>query len=125
MCGEFFHAFTQKPADTRAYSAALGHMSRRGPDYQRLENHARFFIGHTRLAIIDTSDAGAQPFWDTERRFVLSYNGEIYNHAELRRDLEARGVLDEPAEGSGHATGRDDLETDEQGCRERQRREVE
>ncbi len=67
-------------------------MSQRGPDYQRLEHHNGFVIGHTRLAIIDPSDAGNQPFWDTGRRFVLSYNGEIYNHAELRHELEVLGV---------------------------------
>ena len=92
MCGILFHAHAQRPAGPKAYSKALYHMRQRGPDHQSIENADGFVIGHTRLAIIDTSDAGAQPFWDAERRFVLSYNGEIYNHAELRKDLEARGV---------------------------------
>lgn len=64
----------------------------RGPDGQRLERGEAHVIGHTRLAIIDPTEAGAQPFHDREGRYVLSYNGEIYNHARLRRELETQGA---------------------------------
>jgi asparagine synthase (glutamine-hydrolysing) len=49
-------------------------------------------IGHRRLAIIDLSPAGHQPMVTADHRYVLSYNGEIYNYRALRADLEAEGV---------------------------------
>ena len=48
-------------------------------------------IGHRRLSIIDI-DGGAQPWVDDETGAVLTYNGEIYNHLQLRRELESNGV---------------------------------
>jgi asparagine synthase (glutamine-hydrolysing) len=46
---------------------------------------------HRRLAIIDTSSAGHQPFVSNDGRYVLTYNGELYNYVALREQLEARG----------------------------------
>ncbi len=48
-------------------------------------------LGHRRLSIIDTSSAGHQPFFSEDRRFVLTYNGEIYNYLEIKKELEAKG----------------------------------
>lgn len=50
-------------------------------------------LGHCRLAIIDTSDAGLQPMADPGGRFHLVFNGEIYNYIELRTQLRARGEV--------------------------------
>lgn len=50
-------------------------------------------LGHRRLAIIDTSDAGAQPMFHSNQRFALTFNGEIYNYREIRTELEARGEV--------------------------------
>jgi asparagine synthase (glutamine-hydrolysing) len=65
----------------------------RGPDGDGLwaSDDNRIVLGHRRLAIIDTSAAGAQPMKDATRRWIISFNGEIYNYAALRRELEALG----------------------------------
>ena len=49
-------------------------------------------LGHTRLAIIDLTEAGLQPFVSRDSEYVLTFNGEIYNYLELRKELEASGV---------------------------------
>ena len=48
-------------------------------------------LGHRRLSIIDTSSAGHQPFFSEDKRFALTYNGEIYNYLEIKKELEAKG----------------------------------
>ncbi len=67
--------------------ATLAH---RGPDGQGVWHGGAVHLGHRRLAIIDTSDAGAQPMlapWGS----AIVFNGEIYNHVELREELETAG----------------------------------
>lgn len=68
-------------------------MAHRGPDGQGTEVFAgppAAALGHRRLAIIDPSPAGAQPM-HFRRRWWITYNGELYNFRQLRRELEARG----------------------------------
>ena len=48
-------------------------------------------FGHRRLSIIDTTSAGHQPFFSADGRYVLTYNGEIYNYLEIKAELEAKG----------------------------------
>ncbi|MCB2199242.1 asparagine synthase (glutamine-hydrolyzing) [bacterium] len=62
----------------------------RGPDGRGTWIREGIGFGHRRLAIIDPRD-GAQPWVDEQGRGVLTYNGELYNHVELRHDLEAKG----------------------------------
>ena len=66
-------------------SSSLFH---RGPDDGGVWADGNFGLGHRRLSIIDPSTAGAQPMKSHCNRFVLAYNGEIYNHLELRKSLE-------------------------------------
>jgi asparagine synthase (glutamine-hydrolysing) len=63
----------------------------RGPDGEGHWIEGNVGIGHRRLAIIDLSPAGHQPMISTDHRYVLSFNGEIYNFRELRTELEAAG----------------------------------
>lgn len=68
-------------------------LASRGPDCAGLwvDPDGRVALAHRRLAIIDLSEAAAQPMSDAEGRRVVSFNGEIYNYRDLRRRLEARG----------------------------------
>lgn len=63
----------------------------RGPDGEGHWIEGNVGLGHRRLAIIDLSPAGHQPMISADHRYVLSYNGEIYNYRELRTELEADG----------------------------------
>jgi asparagine synthase (glutamine-hydrolysing) len=69
------------------------HMAARGPDDAALwiSGDARCALGHRRLSIIDLSPAGAQPMASADGKLIVTFNGEIYNHRELRTRLEARG----------------------------------
>lgn len=60
----------------------------RGPDAGAVTVLPGAVLGHRRLSIIDLSDRAAQPMTSADGRFVLVFNGEIYNYRELRRDLE-------------------------------------
>lgn len=68
-------------------------MTHRGPDGEGLwiSQDGRVGLGHRRLAIIDLSPAAHQPMASADGRYWLVFNGEIYNHAELRRELTALG----------------------------------
>ncbi|MEO9899888.1 MULTISPECIES: asparagine synthase (glutamine-hydrolyzing) [Alphaproteobacteria] len=68
-------------------------LSHRGPDDQGLwqDAAAGVLLGHQRLSIVDLSPAGAQPMRSHSGRYVIAYNGEIYNHADLRHRLEDCG----------------------------------
>jgi asparagine synthase (glutamine-hydrolysing) len=65
----------------------------RGPDSRGewLDRERRIGFGYRRLAILDLSSAGHQPMHSSHGRFVISFNGEIYNHMDLRASLEAEG----------------------------------
>ena len=77
-------------AQARAMADVLRH---RGPDAGEVwaDDAAGIALGHRRLSIVDLSPAGAQPMVSSDGRFVVSYNGEIYNADELRPELIAKG----------------------------------
>lgn len=66
----------------------------RGPDGsgEWVADNGRVGLSHVRLAIVDLSDAAAQPMWSHDRRYVVSFNGEIYNWQELRGRLRTEGA---------------------------------
>ena len=70
--------------------SALNH---RGPDFSSVKNFGRANIGHARLSIIDLNKNANQPMFDTSSRYVISFNGEIYNFNEIKKKLISKGVI--------------------------------
>jgi len=64
----------------------------RGPDGEGIWTDGTIGLAHTRLAVLDLSDAGAQPMTDKENTTCISYNGEIYNYQSLKKELASLGV---------------------------------
>lgn len=64
----------------------LDKLKHRGPDACASFSDEKFYLGHQRLAIQDLSEAAIQPMWTDEKDAVIIFNGEIYNHWQLRRD---------------------------------------
>ena len=95
MCG--LAGFLTKPLILRTEEAAIvlramtDRIRHRGPDAEGfwMEAEAGIALGHRRLSILDLSDAGAQPMHSADQRYVLVFNGEIYNHRALRAQLDA------------------------------------
>ena len=96
MCG--LTGFWQQDAAATSLEpmaqAMADRIAHRGPDDHGVwvDEAAGLALAHRRLAIVDLSAAGHQPMRSASGRFVLAYNGEVYNHNDLRRDLEATGL---------------------------------
>lgn len=97
MCG--IAGFLINARLTEAWNEVLARMTdalaHRGPDGRGMWTNPDIGValGHRRLAIVDLTDAGHQPMVSRDQRFVLSYNGEIYNAPEIRADLASSGHL--------------------------------
>ncbi len=90
MCGIVgFTAKTWCPGPERI-NQATGTLIHRGPDQQGVYQSTSCYLGATRLKIVDLS-AGDQPIYSEDRDTAIVFNGEIYNHLEIRSTLEARG----------------------------------
>lgn len=74
---------------TQKMTDALVH---RGPDAEGIWAEEGVALGHRRLSILDLSPAGAQPMQSNCGRYVVAFNGEIYNHLDMRRDLTSAGA---------------------------------
>jgi asparagine synthase (glutamine-hydrolysing) len=90
MCG-IFGALSSPEGQRPDVDAALRVLHHRGPDSHGIFQSDGAVLGHTRLAILDLTEGGHQPMASADGACVVVYNGEIYNHHELRRDLERRG----------------------------------
>lgn len=98
MCGiAGIMCLQRRKCDVNKTEIILKHMTdliaHRGPDGegQLTIDGGHIFLGHRRLAIIDLSDKGRQPMQSADKRFSITYNGEIYNYRELRNELEMSG----------------------------------
>ncbi|UII32879.1 asparagine synthase (glutamine-hydrolyzing) [Fulvivirga ulvae] len=67
-------------------------LDRRGPDFQDIYHDNTVALGHRRLSIIDTTASGHQPMSDQSGRYVIVFNGEIFNYRDLRDELLAKGI---------------------------------
>lgn len=100
MCG-FAGVFVGNPGQLLDLGSVVKRMSdaiaHRGPDDMGVwsDQRAAIAFGHRRLAIVDLSAAGHQPMGSASGRFVIAFNGEIYNHLDMRAELEAAGASPE------------------------------
>jgi asparagine synthase (glutamine-hydrolysing) len=92
MCGiaGIFHLDTPKPVDPARVTMMTDVLAHRGPDGSGVWTAPGVGLGHRRLSIIDLG-GGAQPMLSADGRVAITFNGEIYNFAELRAELEAIG----------------------------------
>jgi asparagine synthase (glutamine-hydrolysing) len=93
IAGAFAFDPSAPPIDSKLVVRLNEWQRHRGPDGAGLwsSDDCRMVLGHRRLAIIDTGESGAQPMWDSSGRWVISFNGEIYNYRALRLELERSG----------------------------------
>jgi asparagine synthase (glutamine-hydrolysing) len=96
MCGiaGIFSSSPPEPALLRRMSDAIEH---RGPDDEGVwvDRNCGIGFAHRRLSIVDLSASGHQPMLSPDARYVLNYNGEIYNHRALRAEIEAAEAVSE------------------------------
>ncbi|MFV8467092.1 asparagine synthase (glutamine-hydrolyzing) [Flavobacterium sp. LB1P62] len=93
MCGinGILHLQLQKKVDERILTKMRDSLEHRGPDDKGLFIENNLGLGHRRLSILDISLAGHQPFLSEDGRYVLVYNGEIYNFKEFYPELKSNG----------------------------------
>ena len=92
MCG-IAGIFSNRPTNAGLVAAMGDELAHRGPDGRGewVDEEAGINLAHRRLSIVDLSPGGAQPMTSSDGRWVLSYNGEVYNHEVIRAELEAEG----------------------------------
>lgn len=107
MCG-LVGILGEGARDTALLRAMTDTIVHRGPDDEGYwsDSDAGVALGHRRLSIVDLSPLGHQPMTSADGRWVLSYNGEIYNHRDLRAELEQAGAVSQ-----GGWRGHSDTET--------------
>ena len=75
-----------------AFPNALNKLSKRGPDATGIVIEGGTILGHKRLSIIDTSNAGNQPMKDVSGRYTIIFNGEFFNYKDYYPELKADGI---------------------------------
>lgn len=91
MCGICGIASPDAKAHSGEVVIMMQRISHRGPDAEGMRSDEGCVLGHRRLSIVDLSEAGNQPMVTSDGKVWLVANGEIYNHIELREELEAAG----------------------------------
>lgn len=83
---------SNEPVPSVLLQKMTGVITHRGPDGDGIYNDGPLGLGHCRLAVIDLTAAGHQPMMTSDGRFVIVYNGEVFNFLELRTELESVGI---------------------------------
>lgn len=83
--------FDNAPIPVKTLKRMTDIVRHRGPDGEGTWINSNVGIGHRRLAILDLSQAGSQPMLSDDGKFIISYNGEIYNYQNIRVELIAKG----------------------------------
>ncbi len=93
MCGitGVFLSHDRSVPDRALLAESVRQLRHRGPDADSFVTGPGFGLGHARLSLVDLAARSNQPFADATGRYLLVYNGEVYNFHELRAELEARG----------------------------------
>ena len=91
MCGILGWLGRHEPEDIVRFNAALDLLAHRGPDDRGVNVAPGVLLGHRRLSILDLTPAGHQPMVEPVSGAVIVFNGEIYNHVELRAELQGLG----------------------------------
>ena len=84
--------FSGAPVSKAELKKMTSKIAHRGPDGEGIWLSKNIGLGHRRLAIIDTSDAARQPMVSQDTRYIICYNGEIYNFNEIKSELSHLGV---------------------------------
>ena len=93
MCGIYgFNSNFEKSKKLEILKRMGNSLSHRGPDYSGSYIDDNLAMGIERLSVLDIKN-GLQPVFSNNKRFVIVYNGEIYNHLELRKDLHKSGYI--------------------------------
>lgn len=94
MCGinGILHLQSQKKVDERILTKMRDSLEHRGPDDKGLFIENNIGLGHRRLSIIDVTSAGHQPFLSDDGRYVMVFNGEIYNFKDFYPELRSNGL---------------------------------
>ncbi len=90
MCGILGYSHISRELPAGVLTSGLNSLVHRGPDHQGRYVSGQISLGATRLRILDL-DAGDQPLISPDRNVVVAFNGEIFNHREIRAELEAEG----------------------------------
>ncbi|MBC7645099.1 MAG: asparagine synthase (glutamine-hydrolyzing), partial [Thermoleophilia bacterium] len=91
MCGIAGIVDFERRADPACVERMIGVLEHRGPDGQGVWADNGVALGHRRLSIIDLTEGGHQPMVLDNDRYVITFNGEIYNYVELREELRREG----------------------------------
>ena len=94
MCGVAgIFNFNGEPLNQESFKYFNNSQKHRGPDGEGYYFSNNIALGHRRLSILDLSDNGKQPMPCNRQRYWITYNGEIYNYIELRKELESKGYV--------------------------------
>ena len=97
MCGisGIYNCFNKDIESKRIIEKIIQIQNNRGPDGNATwtSDCKKIIFGHNRLSIIDLSDKASQPFISKDKNFIITFNGEIYNYKEIKKDLIQKNIL--------------------------------